>query len=208
MKVLNLYAGLGGNRTHWQGCEVTAVEINDSIASFYSSRFPMDTVVVGDAHQYLVENYRMFDFIWASVPCQSHSRARFWSSRNSECVLPIYPDMKLYQEILFLQKYFDGDWVVENVVPFYQPLIEPTVKIGRHLFWSNRLSNCRIKGVDLDIKNGKRSEYEEALGIRLGNHEFGQRTDQLLRNCVHPDVGLAIFDHFKGFEIETQNGLF
>ena len=47
-----------------------------------------------------------------------------------------YPDMKLYEEILFLQHFFKGKWVVENVVPYYKPLIEPIVN-GRHAYWAN-----------------------------------------------------------------------
>jgi site-specific DNA-cytosine methylase len=29
-----------------------------------------------DAKEYLLENYKNFDFIWASPPCQTHSRIR------------------------------------------------------------------------------------------------------------------------------------
>ena len=32
MKILNLYAGLGGNRKKWEGHEITAVELNPAIA--------------------------------------------------------------------------------------------------------------------------------------------------------------------------------
>ena len=209
IKVLNLYCGIGGNRTHWTNCQVTAVEHNQTIASFYRTRFSGDTVVVGDAHEYLKDNYRRFDFIWSSVPCQSHSRARFWSSRNSDKVKPVFPDMKLYQEILLLQHYFDGDWIVENVVPYYDPLIEPTKKIGRHLFWSNRKLSGSFAGVDLDIKDGTRAEYESALGIELGDHKFNQRTDQILRNCVHPEVGRQVFDFIRGIASQpSQPSLF
>ena len=38
MKILNLYAGIGGNRTLWgDKHEVTAVEINAEIAGIYKS---------------------------------------------------------------------------------------------------------------------------------------------------------------------------
>ena len=33
MKVLNLYAGIGGNRKLWTNCEVTAVELDQKIAA-------------------------------------------------------------------------------------------------------------------------------------------------------------------------------
>ena len=49
LKVLNLYAGIGGNRRLWGGCEVTAVEYSPEIAQVYGQLYPQDTVVVGDA---------------------------------------------------------------------------------------------------------------------------------------------------------------
>ncbi len=138
MEILNLYSGIGGNRKLW-GDEhnITAVEFREDIADVYRHYFPNDTMIVGDAHQYLLDNYKRFDFIWSSPPCQTHSRARFWGFRNSDKVEKKYPDMKLYQEILFLDNYFDGLWIVENVKPFYEPLIRPKRELGRHLFWSN-----------------------------------------------------------------------
>ena len=44
--------------------------------------------------------------------------------------------MSLYQQIIFLDMRFEGKFVIENVVPYYKPLI-PAKEIGRHLFWSN-----------------------------------------------------------------------
>ena len=51
MRILNLYAGIGGNRTLWDGHEITAIENDSEIAKAYSDRFPQDEVIVGDAHQ-------------------------------------------------------------------------------------------------------------------------------------------------------------
>ena len=203
MRILNLYAGIGGNRTHWQDCDVTAVELNPTIASFYAERFPTDEVVVGDAGEYLLGNYQDFDFVWSSYPCQKNSRARFWAHGKSD---PVMPGLGLYEEVLFLRHYFEGDWVVENVIPYYEPLIPPTAKIGRHLFWSSR-SLAGICPHDLDIHKGTRSEYETELGISLGSHRFNTRTDQILRNCVHPEVGRQVMDRLRGIN-ETQEPLF
>ena len=119
MKVLNLYACLGGNRLLWDNCEVTAVELDKELARLYQERFPNDKVIVADAHQYLLDHYQEFDFIWSSPPCPSHSRARFWNTKAKR----IYPDLKLYEEILFLDTHFSGKYVVENVIPYYKPLI-------------------------------------------------------------------------------------
>jgi len=74
MKILNLYCGIGGNRKLWQGHEITAVENNEQIAKIYQDYFPDDKVVVGDAHQYLLEHFEEFDFIWSSPPCPTHSQ--------------------------------------------------------------------------------------------------------------------------------------
>ena len=157
VRVLNLYAGIGGNRKLWEGVDVTAVEYREDIAAVYKDHFPNDNVVVGDAHQYLLDHYEEFDFIWSSPPCQTHSRARMWGFKNNRKVEKKYPDMKLYQEILFLKHYFTGKWVVENVNPFYEPLIPPTKEMGRHLFWSNfRISNTEIK--EADINRGTRGK--------------------------------------------------
>ena len=191
MKVLNLYAGLGGNRRLWGDVEVTAVEMEPEIAKFYADQYPQDTVIVGDAHQYLLDHYSEFDFIWASPPCPTHSRARFWSSKGGKCELQ-YPDMKLYQEILFLQHYFEGNWAVENVVPFYDPIMKPSIKIGRHLFWSSfHIPQGNFE--DADIKDGNIKDWQEIHGIDISGYKFQSRRDKVLRNCVNPDLGLHVF---------------
>src|SRR5512146_2633968 len=100
MKVLNLYAGIGGNRKLWTDVQVTAVEIVPEIAKIYQDFFPNDTVIVADAHQYLLEHYKEFDFIWSSPPCPTHSRMRYL--KNFDEYEQVYPDMKLWQEIIFL----------------------------------------------------------------------------------------------------------
>ena len=107
MKILNLYACLGGNRYKWnevkEDIEVTAVELDIECARLYQERFPNDKVVIADAHEYLLNHYKEFDFIWSSPPCPTHSKARGWNTK----VETKYPDMKLYEEILFLQNYFE-----------------------------------------------------------------------------------------------------
>lgn len=99
MKILNLYAGIGGNRKLWgDDHEITAVEYNESIAKAYKTFFPKDKIIVADAHQYLLEHFEEYDFIWASPPCPSHSRMRKTNSGVGERKKPhSYPDMRLYQ---------------------------------------------------------------------------------------------------------------
>ena len=195
MKILNLYSGIGGNRKLWGNeHEIIAVEYREDIAAVYRHYFPGDTVIVADAHQYLLDHYKEFDFIWSSPPCQTHSRARLWGFRNSDKVETKYPDMKLYQEILFLKHYYDGFWIVENVDPFYEPLIPPTRQLGRHLFWSNFIiAKTDIK--EADINKGTRDEWSQLHGFDLTNFKIETRKDQIYRNCVHPETGLHILNN-------------
>ena len=196
MRVLNLYCGIGGNRKLWgDEHDITAIENNKEVAALYLSNFPNDTVIVADAHQYLLENYKDFDFIWSSPPCPTHSRMMKFTRHN----LAKYIDLKLYQEIIFLKHWFNGRWVIENVEPYYDPLIAPTKKVGRHLFWSNfNIGNFeppKFKGDKLKSYNG---ELEDYYGFKLPtkNIYFKGSNDQfkVLKNCVHPETGKYVLD--------------
>lgn len=192
MKILNLYAGLGGNRKLWTGHTVTAVELNPEIASFYAHQFPGDIVVVEDAHQFLLDHYKEFDFIWSSIECPSHSRARYWASKGGR-YKPVYPDMKLYEEIIFLQNFCEGKWVVENTKPYYTPLIKPSMIIERHCFWSN-FAIPKIKVHHNRVFDGNKSVWQEETGFDLSGYDFGVRKDKLFRNCVNPQIGLHVLN--------------
>ena len=201
MRVLNLYAGIGGNRKLWEDVEVTAVEHNTKIANIYKDFYPNDEIIIGDAHQYLLENYNKYDFIWSSPPCQTHS-----SFRQNICVRyrntkPEYPDMKLYQEILFLDYNAKCNWVVENVKPYYEPLI-PARTIQRHLFWSNfGIENIIIKKDN--IRKAQIPDLQKQLNINLDNYNLENKR-QILRNCVEPELGLHIINQSKGIRIHTD----
>lgn len=196
-KVLNLYAGIGGNRKLWEDVEVTAVESNERIAGVYQDFYPDDKMVIGDAHQYLLDHYSEFDFVWSSPPCQRHSKMVKFTRHN----IIKYPDMRLYEQIVFLTHFYKGNWVVENVKPYYEPLIAPSSIMGRHLFWSNFnipnfsisspknfINSTTVKGSE-DLKKWLGMEYEGNIYYE-GNHCPGQ----VLRNCVHPKVGLHIIN--------------
>ena len=191
-KVLNLYAGIGGNRKLWENVEVTAVENDLDIAKIYGDLFPQDTLIVGDAHQYLLDHYKEFDFIWSSPPCQTHS-----SFRHNICVRyrgtkPEYPDMKLYQEIIFLTKHFDGKWVVENVKPYYEPFIKPTKELQRHLFWANFDISDATFNKD-KIRTAQIPQLSELHGFDLSGYKLKNKR-QVLRNCVLPELGEHILE--------------
>lgn len=196
MKALNLYAGVGGNRKLWDA-DVVAVEMNPKIAAVYRRLYPNDTVIEGDAHQYLLDHYQEFDFIWSSPPCQTHSKM----VKATRHKLRRYPDMSLYQEIIFLQNFAKCPWVVENVVPYYEPLIEPTKRVGRHMFWSNFEFQADDVKTPPDFINkcnvsGKKA-IQEWLGIHYEENIYYEKNHcpaQILRNCVHPLMGKQIFE--------------
>lgn len=193
-KILNLYAGIGGNRKLWEGVDVVAVEINPDIAEYYAEQFPEDEVIVGDAHEYLRENYDEFDFVWSSVPCPTHSKVSrmTWDSdaTHNKSRQPEYPDMRLYQEIIFLQHFAGCDWVVENVQSYYEPLIEPQ-RVGRHYIWSNyHIPSFEHTDSPSAWSNPSIEVFEDHLGFDLSDVQFeGARKDQILRNCVDPELG-------------------
>lgn len=196
MRILNLYAGLGGNRKLWNGHEIVAVENEPKIAAVYSRLYPNDTLVVGDAHQYLLDNYGEFDFIWSSPPCQTHSKM----AKATRHKLRRYPDMSLYQEIIFLQHFFKGKWVVENVNPYYDLLL-PGKVMGRHVYWSNFTLPDAEEKTPPDFVNLCNLAGKQKLMNWLGIHYeeniyYGKNhcPAQILRNCVHPNVGLAILN--------------
>lgn len=193
MKILNLYAGIGGNRKLW-GYEhdITAVELDLDISTVYKHFYPNDTVIVGDAHQYLLDHYSEFDFIWSSPPCPSHSRLRTAIKQK------VYPDMKLYEEIIFLQKWFYGDWVIENVIPYYQPLIKPSAIVDRHTIWSNK--PIQDKSFERIYKGAVTDQsiitLSNAYDITLPKDTKNAR--KLLRNMVLPEMGLYILNQIVG----------
>jgi len=195
VKVLNLYACLGGNRYKWNevaDIEVTAVELDPELAKLYQDRYPNDTVIVADAHQYLLDHYKDFDFIWSSPPCPTYSRARFARRETTETV---YPDLKLYEEIIFLQNWFKGLYCVENVIPYYDPLI-PAQKRGRHLYWTN----FKLPNVLSERKNNfMEGKDEVSKWCKFHDYDFRQykgkqRTDKIARNLVDYEAGKTIFE--------------
>jgi DNA (cytosine-5)-methyltransferase 1 len=207
MKILNLYSSLGGNRFKWNevknDIKVTAVENDIEIAKLYQKRFPADNVIIADAHNYLLNNYKKYDFIWSSPPCPSHSKSRF---ARHNTTIPIYPDLKLYEEIIFLQNYFNGKFVVENVIPYYQPLIQAK-KRGRHLFWTNfNLPNnlnerkCNIMESNNEVK--KWCDFHE---FNFYNYKGKQRIDKIARNLVDYEVGKTIFETALGIINNSKN---
>jgi len=201
IKVLNLYACLGGNRYKWDevaNIEVTSVEWDEELAKLYQERFPNDKVIIADAHQYLLDHYKEFDFIWSSPPCPSHSRARFARKNTTSA---IYPDLKLYEEIIFLDNYFDGKYCVENVIPYYDPLI-PAKKRGRHLYWSNfnLPSDLNERSSSIMESKDEVNKWCEFHDYDFRKYKGSQRIDKIARNLVDYEAGKTIFETYLGIE--------
>ncbi len=198
MKILNLYACLGGNRYKWgDEHEITAVEWDEELARLYQERFPNDKVIVADAHQYLLDHYKEFDFIWSSPPCPTHSRFNVSMKTKREMK---YPDMALYQEIIFLKHYYSGKWVVENVIPFYDLLIEG-YKRHRHIYWTNFnlpsiLSNR--KNPDLGRTKNLIDALSEFHDYNFKKYKGKQTIQKVARNLVDYEAGKTILDTVMG----------
>ena len=203
MKILNLYACLGGNRYKWnevkEDIEVTAVEWDEELARLYQERFPNDKVIVSDAHKYLLNNYQDYDFIWSSPPCPTHSRMRKTNTGEGERKSKAtYPDMKLYQEILLLEHFFKGKYCVENVIPFYDPLI-PAKKRDRHLYWTNFNLPNDLKGRKAtNFINSKVSYLSEFHDYDFNKYKGNQRMGKIARNLVDYEAAKTIFETALG----------
>jgi len=194
MRILNLYAGKGGNRKLWGNeHDITAVEFNSKVADMYKELYPNDTVIVADAHQYLLDHYQEFDFIWSSPPCQAHSRANYFINYITKSR---YPKMELWQEIIFLKTFCKGKFCVENVVSYYEYFIKPTAEIGRHYLWSN----FSIPKIELP-KGEIGTMMKEYVGTGKNAH-YKKIED---RNCVNAELGLHILN--RALDIQMQNNV-
>lgn len=192
MKILNLYAGVGGNRKLWPAeHEITAVEYNPEIADVYKLFFPNDNVIVGDAHEYLLKHFQEFDFIWASPPCPTHSDIRRLGVQTRQYDV-LYPDMTLYQEIILLQHFFKGLYCIENVIPYYAPLIKGQIR-GRHLYWSNFILPDFNKKDTREKKHNKIASDDIIYGYDLSKYKIKNKR-QILRNMVSPELGMHILN--------------
>jgi len=210
-EILNAWAGIGGNTHNWNRDKynITHIEINQEIAEANAQLHPNDTVIQTDAKQFLVENYQDFDYIWASPPCPSHSSIAKAGAKNGQYNAKI-PDMNLYGVIIFLDEYFESDWTVENVQPYYdrldkqerekqeakQTVIPPAKKTSRHLFWSSHeIPETSVPRSGFNKKNNQ--EIMDWLGIQVEKSFDTVEKRKVLRNCVHPGIGEAILKSRK-----------
>lgn len=196
MKILNLYAGIGGNRKLWgEEHSITAIELNPQIAKIYSDFFPNDKVIVADAHQYLLEHFKEYEFIWSSPPCPTHSRFNNISNLRGGVT---YPNMSLYQEIIYLKHWFKGKYCVENVISYYEPLIKP-YELASHYFWTN-FHIATLPNITRNIRgeecHHRIKQFIEEYEMDLSGYDVKDKR-KLIKNCVEPPVGLHILNESK-----------
>ncbi len=204
-KILNLYAGIGGNRRDWNGSyDITAIEYNPKVAAEYKRLYPEDNVIVGDAHQYLLKNYWKFDFIWSSPPCPTHSRMNYGLTNEKRR----YIDLSLYQEIILLKTFFKGLFVIENVIPYYDALVPFDYVIGRHVFWSNFpiTETVSIPYFKDFITTSDKQALMDYLGIYMQRNIYltGKDKNQILRNCCHPLIGASVLNDVMSYRKKTK----
>ena len=117
-----------------------------------------------------------------------------------------YPDMKLYEEVIFLDNYFNGKYVVENVIPYYEPLI-PAKQRHRHLYWSNfNLPNILSSRASPDF-----SRIKDVVDTMAKFHDYNFRNykgEQMLykiaRNLVDYEAGKTILQAAIGVKVNRK----
>lgn len=192
MRVLNAYAGIGGNRHLWpEEWQVTAVELDERIAAEYARRYPRDTVLVEDAHRHVLDRAGEYDAVWTSPPCPSHSRmARSVAARTGR---DLNPDPRLWAEIRHLRATVQL-YVVENVHTYYAPPILPDLVTQRHYYWASEVPMMLTPEVPARWHAHKKGteEYAEAYGVPPIPPGVVRDRRGVLRNAVLPREGLMV----------------
>jgi len=209
VRVLNAYAGIGGNRHLWpDNWEVTAVELDERIAAVYARRYPADTVIVDDAHAYVLEHAAEFAAVWTSPPCPTHSRfAKVNASRYGK---KLEPDPRLMAEVAHLSS-IDVAYVVENVHTYYRPAILPDLVTDRHYYWMSTppLMLAPVERTIIGTWEGystSADDLADAYGLpRLERSSVPNRV-RAMRNAVVPLEGLQIAEaSFTALAANQQN---
>lgn len=194
LRVLNAYAGIGGNRHLWPAnWKVTAVENDERVAGEYARRYPDDTVLVDDAHAVVMERAAHFDAVWTSPPCPTHSRLAINVAKR-KCVEPV-PDPRLWDEIAHLSA-LGGRYVVENVHTYYVPPIPPDVVTARHYYWASDVPVMLTELATLPVSGRMVGLTADAIADSYGLPPLppGSVRDRrkAMRNAVVPHEGLEI----------------
>ena len=114
--------------------------------------------------------------------------------------------MKLYEEIILLETVskgqtprFKGKYVVENVIPYYEPLIQAK-KRGRHLYWTNFNLPNTLTDRSVQISAGL-DEVKKLCNFHDYNfyqYKGKQPTKKIARNLVDYEAGRTILETAVG----------
>jgi len=181
------------------GHQITAVELDPSVAGAYAKMFPLDNVVKADAHSFLLNNFEDFDFIWSSPPCPTHSKAQILNCKGKG-QSPKYIDCQLWQEIILLKTFYRGVFAVENVVTYYEPLVKPSFKQGRHYYWTSSADKPAYKKEEHAVLRLRKSVNEliEQYGLPKSILEDVKDIRRCLRRMLNPKQGLEVFAMLTG----------
>ncbi len=115
--------------------------------------------------------------------------------------------MKLYEEIILLDKFYKGKYCVENVIPFYEPLIAAK-KRGRHLYWTNfNLPNILSKRKSPEMKgSGSIERFSKFHNYDFYKYKGKQNRGKMSRNLVDYEAGKTIFETVLGIVKKYQRG--
>ena len=91
--------------------------------------------------------------------------------------------------------------MVENVIPYYQPLI-PAKKRGRHLYWTNFNLPNSLNERKAAIMEGKDevTRWCEFHDYNFRQYKGSQRTDKIARNLVDYEAGRTILETVLNIE--------
>ena len=103
--------------------------------------------------------------------------------------------MKLYEEIILLNKFYKGYYCIENVIPYYNPLI-PGKQRGRHLYWTNfRLPNILSERKSPEMKGkGSIDRFSKFHNYDFYKYKGKQHRGKLSRNLVDFEAGKTILE--------------
>jgi hypothetical protein len=118
--------------------------------------------------------------------------------------------MSLYQEIIILQTFapINCKWIIENVIPYYDFLIQPSMILGRHAIWTNfYIEEKSFNEINVCKQKNEREYLQKMHNVNLDQYKNIDKR-KVLRNMVNSEIGKHILDCAFNFDKITQKNLF